>query len=173
MATNVNHKSWSTWQAFQSWRLKAKLQMTCSLRWSVTGVTVSHTALVVTVSLLFFLFLCLLCCSSNENAHKDRLCGCCPRTIRYSCCKDTNNCTASLCVSFHTSVHLPLQTPVTFEEPKNKDIWPPPSMLCFFVIWLHKNYFTNFHETLRRSQTWTNEEPINIWGRHMDFLNFL
>lgn len=34
--------------------------------------------------------------SSNENAHKDRLCGCCPRAIRYRDCPHTNNITASL-----------------------------------------------------------------------------
>lgn len=40
--------------------------------------------------------------SSNENAHKDRLCGCCPRAIRYSGCPHTNNHNASLRVS-----HIP------------------------------------------------------------------
>lgn len=40
--------------------------------------------------------------SSNENAHKDRLCGCCPRAIRYSGCPHTHNHTASLRVS-----HIP------------------------------------------------------------------
>ncbi|XP_019718738.1 potassium voltage-gated channel subfamily KQT member 2-like isoform X1 [Hippocampus comes] len=36
---------------------------------------------------------------SNENAHKDRLCGCCPRTFRYRYCTDTTHCTASLCLT--------------------------------------------------------------------------
>lgn len=66
--------------------------------------SMAHTAVFWLYPLLFYLFFVSSTAhhSSNENAHKDRLCGCCPRAIRYSCCTDTNNCTASLCVSLHS-----------------------------------------------------------------------
>ncbi|KAM9830586.1 potassium voltage-gated channel subfamily KQT member 2-like isoform 1-T1 [Syngnathus typhle] len=54
---------------------------------------------------------------SNENAHKDRLCGCCPRTFRYSSSTNTTHCTASLCVTSCTSVLIP----------------PSTYVFCFFV----------------------------------------
>lgn len=80
------------------------LMQKIKLQSSVTGTTVWHTLLFFCVSTPIWSFCVSFTAhhSSNENAHKDRLCGCCPRAIRYRCCTDTNNCTASLCVFFHS-----------------------------------------------------------------------
>lgn len=101
--------------------------------------------------------------SSNENAHKDRLCGCCPRAIRYRCCTDTNNCTASLCL--FSSPHLLPSLPVLPHPPErgmSEMTWiqtligPPQSVLAQFC------HLCQFFSSFKTNHTHTKKLETHV-----------